>query len=85
MFKRLSLKDMLLNCCLKFKLAQITLRVTQIRKAFLRPYIFCELYSAFNVIKFPLQIVCHFSSKPNDFLSDYLVTYSGQRSKQTTD
>ena len=44
-FLRPSLKDMLLNCCLKFKSTRITRGV-----GFLRLYPFCELQSAFNGI-----------------------------------
>ena len=66
------MKDMLLKCCLKFKSARITRRVTQIRMVFLHPYPFCELFSAFNGIS-------------QYKLSDYLVTCSWQRSKQITD
>ena len=40
----------LLYCCLKFKSARITLRVTHIRVVFLRTYPFCDLCCAFNGI-----------------------------------
>ena len=51
-FKRPSLRDMLLHCCLKFKSARITLRVMQIRVVF---YVY-TLFVNFTVLpmEFPI-------------------------------
>ena len=70
--------------CLKFKSARITLRITQIRVVFLRSHHFCEHSCAFN--DFPITKCLPFFL-PNrwEILSEYLVTYSEQRSKQIAD
>ena len=78
------MKDRLLNCCLKFKSARITLRETQIRVVILRTYPFCELYSAFFGISHK-KLFAVFLPNRWEFLSDYLVTYSGQNSQQIAD
>ena len=51
---------MLSNCCLKFKSAQFTQRVTQIKEVGLSPY---PLFRTLQCVQwnFPLQINCHFS------------------------
>ena len=75
---------MLLNLCFKFKSARITLRVTQIRVVFYVHTHFCELYSAFNGISHQ-KLFAVFLPNRWEFLSDYLVTYSGQKSQQIAD
>ena len=70
------MKDRLLNCCLTLKSAWIAPRVTQIRVVFLRT----ELYNAFNEISHK-KLFAVFLPNRLDFLSDYLVTYSGQKSQ----
>ena len=59
--ERPGLKDMLLNCCLKFKSARITLRVTQLRVVYLNSNPFYEVYSAFKWIA---KCLTFFISKP---------------------
>ena len=71
----------MLNCCLKFKSAWITLRVTQIRVVFYVHTPFCELYNAFNGISHTKLFVVFLPNRW-EFLSDYLVTNSGQKSQQ---
>ena len=74
-------KDRLLNCCFKFKSAWITLRVTQIRVVFYAHTPFCEFYNAFNGISHK-KLFAVFLPNRWEFLSDYLITYSGQKSQQ---
>ena len=45
---------------------------------------FCELYSAFNGISHK-KLFAVFLPKRWEFLSDYFITYSGQKSQQITD
>ena len=73
-----------MNCSLKFKSAWITLQVTQVRVVFLCTYPFCELYNAFNGI-FHKKLFAVFLLNQWEFLSDYLVTYVGQKSQQISD
>ena len=82
--KNRSIKNRLLHCYLKFKSARITLRVTQIRVVFLRKYPFCELNSAFNGISYK-KLFAIFLPNRLEFFSDYLDTYSGQKSQQIAD
>ena len=78
---KISLKDRLLNCCLKFKSAWMTLRVKHIRVVLLRTYPFFELYNAFNGISHK-KLFAVFLPNRWEFLFDYLVTYLGQKSQQ---
>ena len=70
--------------CLKFKSARILFRVTQIRVVFFVHTLFCELYSALNGI-YHKKLFAVFLPNRWEFLSDYLVTYSGQKSQQIAD
>ena len=78
------MNDRLLNCCLKFKSAWIALRVTQIRAVFYVHTPFCELYNSFNEISHK-KVFAVFLPNRWEFLSDYLVTYSGQKSQRIAD
>ena len=81
---RTSLKDRLLNCCLKFKTAWITLRVTHKSCVFTQILLFVNF--TMLSMEFPIRnFLPFFFQTDGNFLSDYLVTYSGQKSQQITD
>ena len=66
---------------LKFKSAWITLQVTQLELWFYVHTPFYELYNAFNGISHKKLFVVFLPNRW-ELLSDYLVTYSGQKSQQ---
>ena len=72
-FKRPSLKYMLLNCCLKFKSARITLRVIQIRVVF---YVY-TLFVNFTVLsmEFPITNCLLFFFQANGIFYQIILSH----------